>query len=113
MEAYSLLTLTSAVRLLVQRGHRVGARDQAGNTPLHLAAEAGNKEAARVLVHSGAPSQERNSAGLTPLHVAAKQGHAGVAAVLLGGLASGAVDPLTSVGARSAAANTQQGLSYL
>ena len=86
----------------MQRGHRVGARDQAGNTPLHLAAEAGNKEAARVLVHSGAPSQERNTAGLTPLHVAAKQGHAGVAAVLLGGLATGAVDTLTSVGARSA-----------
>ena len=70
-------------RLLLQQGNKVGDKDQAGNTPLHLAAEAGNKEAARVLLHHGASAAERNTAGLSALHVAAKNKHGSVAEILL------------------------------
>ena len=90
-------------RLLLQQGNKVGDKDQAGNTPLHLAAEvtsetvhlytctltepvlfqAGNKEAARVLLHHGASAADRNTAGLSALHVAAKNKHGPVAELLL------------------------------
>ena len=95
--------IPSCFRLLLQQGNKVGDRDQAGNTPLHLAAEAGNKEAARVLLHHGASVTERNVAGLTPLHVAAKNKHGHVAEILLQSVSQGAgtVDMNTSIGSRT------------
>ena len=75
--------LNSWFRLLVQQGNKVSDRDQSGNSPLHLAAQNGNKEAARVLLHHGASMNDRNTAGLSPLHVASKYGHGGVVDVLV------------------------------
>ena len=67
----------------MQQGNKVSDRDQSGNSPLHLAAQNGNKEAARVLLHHGASMNDRNTAGLSPLHVASKYGHGGVVDVLV------------------------------
>ncbi len=70
---------------------RVTARDVCGNTPLHVAAGAGNLQSVRQLVSDGADvnaqvlSNERYSAewGNRPLHYAARDGQKEVAAILI------------------------------
>jgi uncharacterized protein len=65
------------LRLLLDAGLAVDARDAAGDTPLHLAVQ-GEDALARVemLLAAGADARSRNTAGLTPLHAAALAGAA-------------------------------------
>jgi ankyrin repeat protein len=49
----------------------VNPADGRGDTPLHRAAYAGEKEIARMLVKAGAPRDVRNGEGLTPADAAA------------------------------------------
>ncbi len=48
----------------------LGARDAAGNTPLHLAAAAGSAPTVELLISLGAPIDGANAAGRMPLHEA-------------------------------------------
>lgn len=63
----------------------VNARDGAGWTPLHLAAQAGRADVVRVLLERGADVDARDDRGGTPLHRALWHGQGDVAAVLIGG----------------------------
>lgn len=71
------------VRLLLQRGARVGAVDRTGRTPLHEAAWHGHSQVAELLLRRGAHAAARSKAGLTPLHWAAALGHTLLVARLL------------------------------
>ncbi len=63
------VTMANA-KLLVQHGASLSARDNAGNTPLHLAAWRGVKELIRVFLHGGADPEARDVNGLRPLDLA-------------------------------------------
>lgn len=78
---------------LLAAGADVHARDDAGCTPLHLAAEAGRAEDAELLVAAGALLDEMDAGGDTPLHTAACSGQAAM------------VDWLIAKGASLAATN--------
>lgn len=54
------------------RGASVMAVDEAGNTPLHVAAMGAKVDILRQLVDQGADVQAMNDASETPLHVAAR-----------------------------------------
>ena len=60
------------VRLLLQRGLDVHAKDNNNNTPLHSAAFSGTLEIARVLLDHGANANAENKQGRTPLHQVAR-----------------------------------------
>lgn len=57
----------------------VDARDEAGETPLILAAIGGHLDVVETLIDAGADMGGRNQGGLTPLHAAAYAGHLDVA----------------------------------
>ena len=50
---------------------KVNAKDENGDTPLHSAAEEGDREAATLLLEIGAAVNAKNNDGETPLHKAA------------------------------------------
>lgn len=75
---------------LIAASAPLGARDDAGCTPAHLAAAGGRAAALAALARAGAPLGGRTGGrGLTPAHVAAAQGHAAALLVLSGGRRSG------------------------
>ena len=55
-------------RLLLQSGANADCRDADGNTPLHMAAEAGHLEMCELLMDFGARVRAQNSKGATPAH---------------------------------------------
>ncbi|WP_412505443.1 ankyrin repeat domain-containing protein [Roseovarius sp. SYSU LYC5161] len=60
------------IRACLQSGHAVNARDDAGNTALHLAAaHAPSAAVTRVLLRAGADPDLKNAANRTPMHMAA------------------------------------------
>ncbi|MCM1305591.1 MAG: ankyrin repeat domain-containing protein [Butyrivibrio sp.] len=65
------------LRVMIEKGVDVNlAQDEpgeAGNTPLHLACENGNGEAAALLISSGGDDTIRNVKGETPAHLAMKK----------------------------------------
>lgn len=61
-------------RLLAERPDQVDVRNNRGETPLHLAARYGHKDAARVLLEKGADANARDRFSHTPLHAAATSG---------------------------------------
>ncbi|MDG2404000.1 MAG: ankyrin repeat domain-containing protein, partial [Paracoccaceae bacterium] len=56
---------------LLAAGADVMARDEDGDTPLHIAVIEGNQEYMEVLLASGADVMAQNENGNTPLHLAA------------------------------------------
>ena len=87
----SMTTATTAtppneiVRMLLAAKADPALEDGKGNTPLHWAARAGDKDAVEQLVHQNAPLDAKNAVGETPLHWAMRSGMRGahVVAVLL------------------------------
>lgn len=65
-----------AFRYLLDHGAPIDVSNDEGSTPLHIAAENGNKDNIEVLI-SRCPSlvNERDSQGRTPLHIAAQSGN--------------------------------------
>ena len=72
-----------SIRLLVELGADVNARDSAGETPLSMAAFRGRADVVRALLAAHAQPETRSKAGWTPLMAAASEGHTEVVKLLL------------------------------
>ena len=72
------------LRLLIEAGVNLDARNAAGDTALHVAAKQGNADVARMLIEAGSDPKARNAAGLTALRLAEHQGRVVVARALRG-----------------------------
>jgi ankyrin repeat protein len=72
-----------AARILAADPTLVTARDEEGDTALHIAAALNDTEVVTLLLGKGADIQARNNDGDTPLHRAADNGHVEVAQLLL------------------------------
>jgi ankyrin repeat protein len=64
-----VLDRASVVTLLIENGANIHGKDNAGNTPLHMAA-LGQTEIVQLLLEHGADVNAINDAGETPLHKA-------------------------------------------
>jgi ankyrin repeat protein/L-ascorbate metabolism protein UlaG (beta-lactamase superfamily) len=62
------------LHFLLDRGFDIDEKDEAGRTPLILAIEFGNMEAARALILRGADINLANSEGIVPMQIAVKKG---------------------------------------
>jgi len=69
------------VRMLVQAGADIAQEDDKGNTPLHWAARAGDKDVAEILLFKNCPLDAKNKVGETPLHWAMRAGRRGMEVV--------------------------------
>ncbi|KAL6887036.1 hypothetical protein GGI43DRAFT_264528 [Trichoderma evansii] len=63
------------VKLLVEKGANIEAKDSDGRTALLWAAEKGHQATVKLLVEKGADIEAKDSDGLTPLSFAAENGH--------------------------------------
>ena len=67
---------TAVLRLLMERGVRLGVQDHQGSSPVHWAAGSGRLDSVKLLVEeAGVDPRLRNSRGLPPLDIAACNGH--------------------------------------
>ncbi|RYP53890.1 hypothetical protein DL768_001202 [Monosporascus sp. mg162] len=73
----------AVLKLLVEKGAQIEARNENGSTPLISVAARGYEAMARLLIEKGAQIETRNKYGLTPLICAADQGHEAVARLLI------------------------------
>ena len=71
------------VRTCLDAGADPNARNEDGDTPLHIAAWNGQTEAIAALLDAGADPNARNEDGDTPLHIAAWNGQTEAIAALL------------------------------
>ena len=72
------------VKLLLDSGAQVDARDTYSETPLHYAAREGAVESARLLIAAGADVNAKNESGSTPLSFATNQHQEGIISLLSG-----------------------------
>uniref|UniRef100_A0A8D2AJY6 Proteasome 26S subunit, non-ATPase 10 n=1 Tax=Sciurus vulgaris TaxID=55149 RepID=A0A8D2AJY6_SCIVU len=70
---------------LLQLGVAVNDKDDAGWSPLHIAASAGRDEIVKALLGKGAQVNAVNQNGCTPLHYAASKNRHEIAVMLLEG----------------------------
>lgn len=61
----------SILKLLIEKGADIEAKDESGCTPLALAVSSGNVEAVELLIEKGANKEAKDRAGRTPLMLAA------------------------------------------
>ena len=61
------------VRLLIDHGADVSAKDETHTTPLHLASSSGIPEIAQLLIERGADVTARDKSAKTPLHLASSK----------------------------------------
>jgi uncharacterized protein len=71
-----------AVRLLLEHGAPVNARQQWGWIPIHAAAQNGDRAMVEMMLKHGADPKLANDEGKTPAAVAREKGHADIAALL-------------------------------
>ncbi|KAG0478779.1 hypothetical protein HPP92_013498 [Vanilla planifolia] len=81
------------MKVLLEKGATLDARDEEGYTALHCAAEAGQAEAVDVLVKRGAEIEARIAKGRTSMEIAASLGYAGIVRILVQGGATVAPSP--------------------
>ena len=62
---------TGTVRLLIDHGANVNAKDQTNSTPLHLASSVGSIDTVRLLIDHSADVTAQDVHRMTPLHMAA------------------------------------------
>jgi ankyrin repeat protein len=67
---------TEIVRMLVEAGSPVNAKQHGGWTPLHGAADNGDEEMIRILLQHGADPATQSDDGKTPADMARLKGHA-------------------------------------
>ena len=67
---------------MLEKGALIGARDNEGATPLHIAAEWGRKSTAELLIGEGADLKAENNNGKTPVELASTMNHKVVAELL-------------------------------
>ncbi|MBN2207226.1 MAG: ankyrin repeat domain-containing protein, partial [Candidatus Aminicenantes bacterium] len=72
------------VRLLLEKGAVLDARNVSLQTPLLYAAYAGFRQVADLLIAKGAAVRYQDTNGRSPLHYAAREGHPEVVELLLG-----------------------------
>ena len=73
------------VKLLLSKGAVVNAKDNNGDTPLHLAGKSkvdNGKDVAELLLATKAEVNAKNNNGETPLHLAMSTGHKEVAELI-------------------------------
>ena len=70
--------------MLIGRGSRLSARNDGGDTPLHLAAAHGHTETVRLLLSNKANCNLVNEHGNTPLHYACFWNNEDIAVLLIG-----------------------------
>jgi len=73
-----------AVRMLLEHGAPVNARQHGGWAPIHSAAQNGDRPTVELLLQHGADPRASNDQGKTPAMVAREQGHDEVAGLLEG-----------------------------
>ena len=73
----------TTVRLLLDRGANIKAKDPDKRTPLHTAAGHGHEAAVGLLLDRGADIEAEDSHNWTPLHTAARRGHEAAVRLLL------------------------------
>ena len=66
---------TEIVRMLVESGAPVNAKQHGGWTALHAAADNGDEEMIKILLQHGADLQAQNDDGKTPVQIAQLKGH--------------------------------------
>jgi hypothetical protein len=71
------------VRLSLDNGVDIKARDKKGFTALHYAARGGHKVPVEMLLDAGADIDVKGTDGWTPLHLAAGKGHEAVSRLLI------------------------------
>ena len=78
-----LMERVEIVRLLMEQGADVTAKDQSLSTPLHLASSLGIPEIVRLLIERGADITAKDGSHRTPLHLACALSRVGAKAVPL------------------------------
>lgn len=71
------------VKWLIEQGHEVNPRDNAGWIPLHESCNHGHTQIAEYLIQHGADVNHRGLKGVSPLHDAATNGHFDIMRILL------------------------------
>lgn len=72
------------MKILVEKGAKIGAQGNCGYTPLHWAAQNGHRDVAAFLVENGSDLVSAcDTWGYTPLHKAARFGHKDIVELLI------------------------------
>ena len=80
----AMATDTATLRLLTERGVRLGVQDHQGSSPVHWAAGSGRLDSVKLLVEeAGVDPKQRNDERLSPLDIAACAGRLEVARYLI------------------------------